>query len=65
MATDKVLVDDIIDRQALGLRGYVLIVLLMLALVCDGFDMQIVGVVAPWLADAWGIAPKDLVGPVQ
>ena len=62
---DKVLVDDIIDRQALGLRGYVLIVLLMLALVCDGFDMQIVGVVAPWLADAWHISPKDLVGPVQ
>lgn len=63
--TDRVLVDDIIDRQALGLRGYVLIVLLMLALVCDGFDMQIVGVVAPWLADAWHISPKDLVGPVQ
>jgi len=63
--TDKVLVDDIIDRQALGLRGYVLIFLLMLALVCDGFDMQIVGVVAPWLADAWKVSPKDLVGPVQ
>ena len=63
--TDKVLVDDIIDRQALGPRGYVLIFLLMLALVCDGFDMQIVGVVAPWLADAWGVTPKALVGPVQ
>ena len=63
--TDKVLVDDIIDQQALGLRSYVLIFLLMLALVCDGFDMQIVGVVAPWLADAWGVTPKELVGPVQ
>ena len=31
--TDKVLVDDIIDQQALGLRSYVLIFLLMLALV--------------------------------
>ena len=63
--TDTVLVDDIIDTQSLGLRGYVLIFLLMLALVCDGFDMQIVGVVAPWLADAWGVTPKELVGPVQ
>ena len=63
--TDTVLVDDIIDKQSLGLRGYVLIFLLMLALVCDGFDMQIVGVVAPWLADAWGVTPKELVGPVQ
>ena len=62
---DTVLVDDIIDRQALGPRGYVLVFLLMLALVCDGFDMQIVSVVAPWLAKAWGVAPKDLVGPVQ
>lgn len=62
---DTVFVDDIIDRQSLGPRGYVLVFLLMLALVCDGFDMQIVSVVAPWLAKAWGIAPKDLVGPVQ
>ncbi len=62
---DKVFVDDIIDRQSLGPRGYVLVFLLMLALVCDGFDMQIVSVVAPWLAKAWGVAPKDLVGPVQ
>ncbi len=63
--TDTVLVDDIIDQQSLGLRSYVLIFLLMLALVCDGFDMQIVGVVAPWLSDAWGVSPKELVGPVQ
>jgi AAHS family 4-hydroxybenzoate transporter-like MFS transporter len=66
MATNNtVLVDDIIDRQSLGTRGYVLVFLLMLALVCDGFDMQIVSVVAPWLAKDWGMAPKDLVGPVQ
>ncbi|MEY4760802.1 MAG: hypothetical protein RLZZ200_658 [Pseudomonadota bacterium] len=65
MAMKEVRVDDVIDRQSLGLRGWVMIILLLLALVCDGFDLQIVGVVAPWLADDWGLAPKALVGPVQ
>jgi AAHS family 4-hydroxybenzoate transporter-like MFS transporter len=58
-------VDDLIDRQSLGLRGYAMIALLLLALVCDGFDLQIVGVAAPWLADAWHLKPSQLVGPVQ
>jgi AAHS family 4-hydroxybenzoate transporter-like MFS transporter len=60
-----VYVDDIIDQQSLGRRGYLLIFLLMLALVCDGFDLQIVGVVAPLMSDAWGLKPAQLVGPVQ
>ena len=62
---DEVRVDEVIDRQSLGPRAYVLIALLLLALLCDGFDLQIVGVVAPWLADAWGLKPAQLVGPVQ
>ena len=65
MAMKEVRVDDVIDRQSLGSRGWIMIILLLLALVCDGFDLQIVGVVAPWLADDWGLKPAQLVGPVQ
>ena len=58
-------VDELIDRQSLTLRNYAIIALLLLALVCDGFDLQLVGVAAPWLADDWNLKPSALVGPVQ
>jgi AAHS family 4-hydroxybenzoate transporter-like MFS transporter len=58
-------VDQLVDRQPLGARNYASIILLLLALVCDGFDLQLVGVAAPWLADAWNLKPSQLVGPVQ
>jgi MFS transporter, AAHS family, 4-hydroxybenzoate transporter len=60
-----VYVDDLIDRQKLDRRGYFLIGLLLLALVCDGFDLQLVGVAAPWLAEAWKLSPAQVVAPVQ
>lgn len=65
MGMNEVRVDDVIDRQSLGLRGWTMIILLLLALVCDGFDLQLVAVTAPWIADAWGLEAKQLVGPVQ
>ena len=58
-------VDELVDRQPLGPRNYSTIALLLIALVCDGFDLQLVGVAAPWLADAWNLKPSQLVGPVQ
>ncbi len=60
-----VYVDDLIDRQRLGARGWFSIGLLLLALVCDGFDLQLVGVAAPWLAEAWKVSPAQIVAPVQ
>jgi AAHS family 4-hydroxybenzoate transporter-like MFS transporter len=39
--------------------------LLLVALLCDGFDLQLVAVSAPWLTEAWQVKPADLVGPVQ
>lgn len=60
-----VYVDDLIDRQPLTGRSYFIIGLLLIALVCDGFDLQLVGVAAPWLTEAWGVTPAALVGPVQ
>lgn len=62
---NTVYVDELIDRQQLDRRGYLLIGLLLLALVCDGFDLQLIGVSAPWLAEAWGVTPSQIVAPVQ
>jgi MFS transporter, AAHS family, 4-hydroxybenzoate transporter len=63
--TSTVYVDDLIDRQQLTGRNYFVLMLLLLALMCDGFDLQLVGVAAPWITEAWGVKPADLVGPVQ
>ena len=64
-AAQTVYVDDLIDRQQLTGRTYLQLGLLLVALLCDGFDLQLVGVAAPWLADAWNLKPSQLVGPVQ
>jgi MFS transporter, AAHS family, 4-hydroxybenzoate transporter len=64
-AAQTVHVDDLIDRQQLTGRNYLQLGLLLVALLCDGFDLQLVGVAAPWLADAWNLKPSQLVGPVQ
>jgi AAHS family 4-hydroxybenzoate transporter-like MFS transporter len=58
-------VDELIDRQRLNGRSYFVIALLLIALVCDGFDLQLVGVAAPWITEAWKVKPSELVGPVQ
>jgi AAHS family 4-hydroxybenzoate transporter-like MFS transporter len=64
-AAQTVYVDELIDRQQLTGRNYLQLGLLLVALLCDGFDLQLVGVAAPWLADAWNLKPSQLVGPVQ
>jgi AAHS family 4-hydroxybenzoate transporter-like MFS transporter len=63
--SSKVYVDELIDQQRLTGRNYFVIALLLIALVCDGFDLQLVGVAAPWITEAWKVKPADLVGPVQ
>lgn len=64
MATaSTVYVDDLIDRQALTLRNYLVLGLLLIALLCDGFDLQLLAFAAPRLAKDWGIAAARL-GPV-
>lgn len=55
-----VYVDDLIDRQQLTGRSYVLLGLLLVALLCDGFDLQLLAFAAPRLAKEWGIDPKEL-----
>ena len=65
LMSNTVHVDELIDRQQLTGRNYFVLALLLMALVCDGFDLQLVGVAAPWLTEAWGVKPSELVGPVQ
>jgi AAHS family 4-hydroxybenzoate transporter-like MFS transporter len=62
-SANTVYVDDLIDRQALTLRNYVILGLLLIALLCDGFDLQVLAFAAPRLAKAWDIKASAL-GPV-
>jgi MFS transporter, AAHS family, 4-hydroxybenzoate transporter len=55
-----VLVDELIDRQKLTSRNYFVLGLLLIALLCDGFDLQLLAFAAPRLAKEWGIDPKEL-----
>jgi MFS transporter, AAHS family, 4-hydroxybenzoate transporter len=55
-----VLVDELVDRQQLTGRNYFILGLLLIALLCDGFDLQLVAFAAPRLAREWGIAPEAL-----
>ena len=55
-----VYVDELVDRQKLTGRNYFLLGLLMIALLCDGFDLQLVAFAAPDIAADWGIEPGAL-----
>lgn len=58
-----VYVDDLIDRQTLTPRNIFIIGLLLLALISDGFDLQVLAFAAPRLAKDWGIQ-ASVLGPV-
>jgi len=57
---ETILVDDLVDQQRLTGRNYFVLGLLLVALLCDGFDLQLVAFAAPRLAEAWGVAPDAL-----
>lgn len=57
---NTVYVDDLIDRQRLGARNYFVLGLLLVALLCDGFDLQLLAFAAPRLAAEWGIPADSL-----
>lgn len=58
--SNTVRVDDLIDRQQMTGRTWLMLGLLLIALLCDGFDLQLLAFAAPRLAKAWGIAPQAL-----
>jgi MFS transporter, AAHS family, 4-hydroxybenzoate transporter len=55
-----VYVDELVDRQKLTRRNYYLLGVLLIALLCDGFDLQLVAFAAPRIAADWGIEPAAL-----
>lgn len=55
-----VYVDELVDRQKLTGRNYFLLGVLLIALLCDGFDLQLVAFAAPRIAADWGIEPAAL-----
>jgi AAHS family 4-hydroxybenzoate transporter-like MFS transporter len=57
---ETIRVDELVDRQQLTSRNYFVLALLMVALLCDGFDLQIVAFAAPRIAADWGIAADGL-----
>ncbi len=62
---ETVLVDDLVDRQQLTGRNYFILGLLLVALICDGFDLQLVAFAAPRIAKQWSLAPSSFLQYVQ
>ncbi|MEO8313543.1 MAG: MFS transporter [Pseudomonadota bacterium] len=58
--TNTIYVDELVDRQRLTGRNYFLLGILMIALLCDGFDLQLVAFAASDIAKDWGIKPGAL-----
>jgi AAHS family 4-hydroxybenzoate transporter-like MFS transporter len=63
--SETILVDDLVDRQRLTRRNYFLLGLLLIALLCDGFDLQIVAFAAPRLAKQWDLAASSFLQYAQ
>lgn len=59
-APGTVFVDDLIDGQRLAGRNFFVLGLLLIALLCDGFDLQLLAFAAPRLAAQWGIPAASL-----
>jgi len=55
-----VYVDDLIDGQKLTGRNFFVLGLLLFALLCDGFDLQVLAFAAPRLAAEWDIPAASL-----
>ena len=53
--------DAAIDGQRVSWRMAPLLIVALLALVCDGFDVAAMGYIAPELVKAWHIQPAQLV----
>ena len=56
-------VDDLIDNQKFGAFGFRVMALALIALIADGYDVQVMAFAAPSVSAAWHIKPGEL-GPV-
>lgn len=56
-------VGALIDRNSIGPRQWLILILCGICMVLDGFDVQAIGYVAPAILQDWGIE-KSAMGPV-
>ena len=56
-------VADIIERQKIGGRQWVIVFLCAVVMLVDGFDTQAISYVAPMIAEQWHLTP-DVVGSI-
>ena len=59
--TEIIDINTLIDGQKVRRSTVVILVVITLALVTDGFDIAAMGFVGPELAKAWHLAPGSLV----
>lgn len=59
----QVNVTELIDRNPLGARQWMVFILCGACMVLDGFDVQAIGYVAPAILQEWQV-PKSAMGPV-
>ena len=60
MSENAVAIDQLIDRQRLRPINFWYVAVLLLALMADGFDLQVMGFAAPSLVRDWGVKRADL-----
>jgi MFS transporter, AAHS family, 4-hydroxybenzoate transporter len=56
----KIIVNDVIDREKMSPLQWTVFFLGFLVFFCDGLDTGIIGFIAPALLDNWGISKPDL-----
>ncbi len=60
MTTTSFDISEFIDSRPIGGAQLRILATCFIVMLLDGFDMQILGLVVPALASAWGLTPQDL-----
>ncbi|WP_337180554.1 MFS transporter [Sphingopyxis granuli] len=53
-------IDEVIEREPLGRLRLLLLILISLTIIVDGFDIQMIAFVSPVLIEQWGVTKSDL-----
>jgi MFS transporter, AAHS family, 4-hydroxybenzoate transporter len=62
MAIGNINLDDLVDGQKMRPSSIVFLALATVILISDGFDLAVMGYIAPELIKVWRLAPRQLVG---
>ncbi|SAL01236.1 MFS transporter [Caballeronia ptereochthonis] len=63
MGSPSISVSDIIERQRINRRQYLIVLLCALLMFLDGFDTQAVSYIVPVLAKSWHL-PREILGSI-